>query len=205
MGATGPQGPAGPAGPAGQGGSASLVSPNGKYRLQISNEGIALEGFQYGGIRLTDAGVEIVGPGGLDRIKISPDEMDFLSSHGTGLALINGGALLTGKSDMSLDLGATVAGAFLKGANSSSGIQFGPNSVSMFGYGSGIGFGTNQLGQAQMDLGSGWIQMAAGKIGLGGFCHGIVREDIDLVQNSFQSGGWTVGTIPDASTLAYAC
>ncbi|HXH87174.1 MAG TPA: hypothetical protein VNI55_01020 [Gaiellaceae bacterium] len=48
-------------------------------------------------------------------------------------------------------------------------------------------------------------------IGLGGFCRGIVREDIDLVRNSYQyyaplnGGGWENGIIPDASTVAYAC
>ncbi len=46
--------------------------------------------------------------------------------------------------------------------------------------------------------------VAAGKISLGGFCRGIVREDIDLVRNSCQfyaplnGRGWENGVIPDA-------
>lgn len=210
QGPTGPQGPIGPQGPAGASGAAGLVSPDGRFRLLISNDGIAMEGFQLGGIRLTPNGVEIVGPGGLDRLKISPTEMYFLSSQGTGLALVNGGALLSGKADMSLDLGATVGGVLLKNT-ASSGVQFLPNAVTMFGAGSGIGMGLNQFNAPQLDLGSGTIQMAAGKIGLGGFCRGIVREDIDLVRNSYQfyaplnAGGWENGIIPDASTVAYAC
>lgn len=210
-GPAGPQGIQGPQGPAGPSGSAGLVSPDGRFRLLISNDGIAMEGYQLGGIRLTTSGIEIVGPGGLDRLKISPGEMSFLSAQGTGLSLLNGGALLTGKSDMSLDLGATVGGALLKGANSSSGVQFLPNEVTMFGAGSNLSFGRNQFNLPQIDLGSNTIQMAGAKIGLGGFCRGIVREDVDLVRNSYayyapiQSSGWEYGIVPDASTTAFAC
>lgn len=210
-GATGPQGPMGPQGPAGASGAAGLVSPDGSFRLLISNNGIAMEGYQLGGIRLTTSGVEIVGPGGLDRIRITPQEMYFLSRFGTGLSLLNGGALLTGKSDMSLDLGATVAGAYLKGANSSSGVQFLPNEVTMFGAGSSLSFGRNQNSQPQLDLGSGVVQVAAGKIGLGGFCRGLVRAEVDLVRNSYQyyaplnGGGWENGIIPSGSPVAFSC
>ena len=210
-GAQGPQGPVGPQGQPGASGAAGLVSPDGRFRLLISNDGIAMEGFQLGGIRLTPDGVNIVGPGGLSRLQITTSELHLLSSQGTGLSLINGGALLEGKSGMGLDLGATVTGAFLRGQNSSSGVQFLPNQVTMFGAGSSVSFGRNQDDAPQLDLGSGTIQMAAGKIGLGGFCRGIVREDIDLVRNSYQfyaplnSGGWENGIIPDASTTAYAC
>jgi hypothetical protein len=170
-----------------------------------------MEGYQLGGIRLTAAnGIEIVGPGGLDRIKISPNEMDFLSAQGTGLSLINGGALLSGKNDMSLDLGATVGGALLKNTSSST-LQLLPNEVTMFGAGSGISFGTNQDGNPQMDLGSHVIQMAGAQIGLGGFCHGIVRAGVDSVVNSYQyyaplnAGGWQYGSIPDGSPVAFTC
>jgi hypothetical protein len=206
QGPQGEQGPAGPQGPAGSSGSASLVSPNGAFRLVISNDGIAMEGYQLGGIRLSAAnGIEIVGPGGLDRIKISPTEMDFLSSQGTGLSLLNGGALLTGKNDMSLDLGATVGGALLKGANSSSGVQFLPNEVTMFGAGSTMSFGKTSAGTSQMDLSSNVIQMAGAQIGLNGFCRGVVRAAVDLVHNSFQSGGWEYGLIPEGSPSVKAC
>jgi hypothetical protein len=172
----------------------------------ISNDGIAMEGFQLGGIRLTAAnGIEIVGPGGLDRIKLSPNDMDFLSSQGTGLSLLNGGALLTGKDDMSLDLGATVGDALLKGANSSSGVQLLPNEVTMFGAGSSILFGRNQSNNPQIDIGSNVIQMAGAQIGLNGFCHGVVRSAVDLVHNSFQSGGWEYGLVPEGSPSVFAC
>ena len=42
-GATGPQGPQGPPGPSG-GGTATLVSPNGKFEIEITNDGIYLRG-----------------------------------------------------------------------------------------------------------------------------------------------------------------
>lgn len=60
-------------------------------------------------------------------------------------------------------------------------------------------------------LGAGWVQVAAGKVGLGGFCRGVVREQVDLVRNSFQfsstsgTGGWENGIVPTGSTVAYAC
>jgi len=44
-GAAGPQGDTGPQGPAGpSGGTASLVSPNGKFRIEITNQGIFIRG-----------------------------------------------------------------------------------------------------------------------------------------------------------------
>lgn len=43
-GAPGQQGPPGPQGPAGTPGTASLVSPNGKFRVEIGNDGIYLRG-----------------------------------------------------------------------------------------------------------------------------------------------------------------
>ena len=64
---------------------------------------------------------------------------------------------------------------------------FGMLGVVMFGAGSNLSFGRNQDNAPQIDLGSGVIQMAAGKIGLGGFCRGIVREDIDLVRAVYAS------------------
>jgi hypothetical protein len=182
------------------------VSPNGKWRLTITDDGIAMEGFQFGGIRLNNNGVEIVGPGGLNRILIKPNnEMHFLSAQGTGLSLVNGGAVLYGKDNSSVDLGATIGGAALRGPNNGGGLQFTNTEGTLFGYGNVFSIGRNQDNDPQMDLSSRVIQMTGAQIGVGGFCHPIPRANVDLVHNPFQSGGYEWGTITEGSPIASTC
>jgi hypothetical protein len=102
------------------------------------------------------------------------------------------------------------AGATLTGPGGSV-LQLRENDVILTGAGSNMSFGKNQFNESQLDLSSGWVQVASGHIGLGGFCHGVVRAQVDLVRNSYQfyaplqAGGWENGIVPEGSPSVFAC
>jgi hypothetical protein len=211
-GPTGPTGPAGPPGPAGQGGGfgGSYTSPDGRYTLQVDNNGILLSGGANGVVRISGAGISVSGGGGANRLLITNNAVFLIGPGGAQVVLADGGARVETPSAGSLALGLDTPNAILRGPGSTV-LQLAASGVTLAGLGSTLSMGTNNLGAAQLDLSAGWIQTAAGHIGLNGFCHGVVRSNVDLVRNQYgyyaplNSGGWEYGIVPEGSPSVFAC
>jgi Collagen triple helix repeat (20 copies) len=212
QGPVGPIGPAGPPGPPGQGGGSNneLTSPNGVYSLKVDDNGIVLNGGPNGLLRISSSGILMVGPGNAGRLLMDGQSIFLTGPQGAQLVLFNGGASLETPSNGSLALGLPNPGATLTGPGGSV-LQLRASDVLLAGAGSVMSMGKNQLNESQLDLSSGWVQVASGHIGLGGYCHGVVRAQVDLVRNSYQfyaplgTGGWENGIVPEGSPSVSAC
>jgi hypothetical protein len=169
-----------------------------------------LDGGPNGLLRISANGILMVGPNNAGRLLMNNQSVFLTGPLGAQLAFVNGGATLETPSNGSLGIGLPNAGATLTGPGGSV-LQLRENDVILTGAGSNMSFGKNQFNESQLDLSSGWVQVASGHIGLGGFCHGVVRAQVDLVRNSYQfyaplqAGGWENGIVPEGSPSVFAC
>jgi hypothetical protein len=169
-----------------------------------------LNGGQNGLLRISSNGILMVGPGNVGQLLMNNQSVFLTGPQGAQLVLFNGGASLETQSNGSLGIGLPNVGATLSGPGGSV-LQLRASDVTLAGAGSILGMGPNQLNAPQLDLSSGWVQVASGHIGLGGFCHGVVRAGVDLVRNSYQfyapinGGGWENGLVPEGSPTVSAC